>query len=121
MRRGDKILGVLLVLFLLGYIGMRQFYTPDSAQFVTVTQSDGVIHRFSLAEDRTFEVTGADGAYNQIVIEDGRAYMARANCSDKSCVNSGAISSPGRAIVCLPHRVILECEGKSPDFDAVTS
>ena len=51
---------------------------------------------------------GEDDFENIIIIKDGKASMAKADCPDKICVNHAAISKKGETIVCLPHKVVVE-------------
>ena len=67
----------------------------------------------------SFTVTGADGAYNVVLVEFGRISVLSASCRDQICVNQGPITDGSRPIVCLPHRLVIQI-GRSPeDFDAV--
>ena len=46
--------------------------------------------------------------------------MTEANCGDHTCVRMGRISRAGEAIVCLPHRLVVEIVGGEAAADAVT-
>ena len=54
---------------------------------------------------------GGDSDYtNQLVIEQGAAYVSEANCPDGICREHRPISRRGETIVCLPHRLVIEIE-----------
>ena len=66
---------------------------------------------YSLSEARTVTLPSYDGAgENLLVIENGAAYVASADCPDGICVAHAPISLVGDAIVCLPHRVVITVE-----------
>lgn len=73
------------------------------------------VKRVALGEGqkkRTFEVDGVDG-HSVFEVEDGRIRMVSSACRDKLCVGVGPIDSGGRAIVCLPNRVVIRVTGVS--------
>lgn len=61
--------------------------------------------------DRTFRIKGMSG-YNIVEVKDGRVRMLKADCRDRICLGVGWVEAPGRAIICLPHRVIVRVTGK---------
>ena len=62
---------------------------------------------YSLDKNQTVTI-GEDDWENILIIKDGKASMAKADCPDKICVNHAAISKKGETIVCLPHKVVVE-------------
>lgn len=50
----------------------------------------------------------SDKGYNIVVIKDGTVYVKEADCPDKICVNHKKISNVGDAIICLPHKLVVE-------------
>jgi hypothetical protein len=54
-----------------------------------------------------------------VEISGGRVRMIDSACPDKLCVKTGWISSPGKSIVCLPNRVVIEVVGGDGGPDAV--
>ena len=68
---------------------------------------------------RNGEYSLNDGS-NRLVIEDGRAWIAEADCPDQICVLLGKIDRSGELIVCLPNRLIVTIEGdEEPQVDGV--
>ena len=54
----------------------------------------------------------ADGSgCNVIVIRDNVCKVTEADCPDGICVRHGGISHKGEAIICLPHRLVVEIAG----------
>ena len=74
---------------------------------------------YSLLEDQTIEIEN-DGHNNVIVIEDGTVRMESSDCKNQVCVDRGRISLVGDSIVCLPHRLVVEIEGKGGDADVIS-
>lgn len=92
---------------------------PTGAQVIVRVQGEQVA-AFSLAQDQTYEIAGADGGTNVLVIEHGTARIESADCPDELCVQMGKISRSGQSIICLPHQVVVEIQGgKEAEADAV--
>jgi hypothetical protein len=120
--RNDIILIViLLAVALLIYIGLRVFPgKSDGAAEVLVTVDGAEYGRYPLAEEITENIELADGAYNILVIQNGKADMTEASCPDKICVNHRAISRQNESIICLPNKVVVTIEnGEASELDAV--
>jgi hypothetical protein len=88
---------------------------------VVVSLDGAKVAEYSLGESGTYELSGYDGGYNTLVIEEGVAYLTDADCPDKLCVKQGKISKVGETIVCLPHRIVIEVVGEGEaEIDAVS-
>lgn len=46
-------------------------------------------------------------------IKGGKVYVTHADCADKICEKTGAISRAGQSIVCLPNAVTVTVTGKT--------
>ena len=68
----------------------------------------------SLADDRVIPVL-SNGYALTVVIENGAVSVTESDCPDGVCVNSGAISREGQAIVCVPAGVIVRIGGTRTD------
>lgn len=80
------------------------------------------VGRWSL-EESVNEVLQTANGQNRLIIEDGKAYVTEADCPDGICVKQGKISRTGQTIVCLPHKLVIEIEGKAEEngIDAVAN
>ena len=57
---------------------------------------------------------------NVLVIHEGKAFVANANCPDGICVNHRAISKNGESIICLPHQIVITvCRKSQTNIDIV--
>ena len=102
------ILGILLAALLAYTLYML---LRDPGEIVTVTVNGEAYAEYSLSEARTVTLPSYDGAgENLLVIENGAAHVASADCPDGICVAHAPISLVGDAIVCLPHRVVITVE-----------
>lgn len=99
---GGGILAVAIVLFL-----VMRVTGSESGNRIQVTVDGAVYGIYSLTENQVIEVKEGD-FYNRIRIEDGKAYMEEANCSDGYCERQGKISGGAQTIVCLPHKLVVE-------------
>ena len=108
---GMLILGISMLFIML--------YMKKDGNSVIVEQNGKIIYEISLKDTGTYVIKDGD-FYNELVIEDGKAYMKTANCRDLICVNHGAISKVNETITCLPHKLIIYVAGeKISEVDAV--
>ena len=102
--------GKLLILFFLiigiGAFAFMQLQGKRGAE-VKVSVNNKEYGTYSLDKNQTVTI-GEDDWENILIIKDGKASMAKADCPDKICVNHAAISKKGETIVCLPHKVVVE-------------
>ena len=52
---------------------------------------------------------------NVIKIIDNKIGIIEADCPDKVCMNPEYIEKPGKSLVCLPHKVMIEIKGMADD------
>lgn len=62
-------------------------------------------------EPYSFTVEWEDG-YNIVEVERGRIRVSEADCPDKVCVRRGWVSDRAAPIACLPHRLVIQLEGR---------
>ena len=107
------LVGVAVALLLTGGGGV------DGAA-VRITGDGGFEQASSLGTDRTVEVDGPLGT-TVVEIAGGEARVLSSPCPHQLCVKMGAVSTPGRAVVCVPNRVVVTVEGAgATQTDAVT-
>lgn len=108
MKKKEIIIIIILLAISLGGIALFYFVNAtDQALSVRVTSQGEVVTILPLSEDHTETFTDVSG-YNTLVISNGSAKMAEADCPDHICVKTYPISSPGETIVCLPHKLVVE-------------
>ncbi len=125
MKKNDLILIASLIIIafaiLLGQRLWQKSNTTENA-YVVVTVDGQEYARYTLKEDREETITLDNGAFNKLVISDGKVSMEEASCPDKICVNHAAIHYSNESIVCLPNKVVVTIEGgEDNEVDAITN
>lgn len=116
LKKADILLIVLL--FSLSLVPLAKFGQPEAACFAEVRQDGKVIERIHLTSHigvTELKVTAkVDGQehHNHIRVENETISVDAADCPDKICVHTGAISQPGEIIACLPHKLIIEIKSE---------
>lgn len=82
-----------------------------------IYQNGELIRTVPLSEDAEFTVNCSDG-YNTVTVKDGEISVTAADCPDKVCIRTGAISGGGVPIVCLPHRLEIKIVNAESYVDA---
>ena len=87
---------------------------------VRITGDGGFEHLAPLGSDAMVEVEGPLGT-TVIEVADGEARVLSSPCPHELCVKMGAVGTPGRAVVCVPNKVVVTVVGDGPaPIDAVT-
>ncbi len=74
-----------------------------------------------LALDRDREFAVESGRYRLLLeVRDGGVSVKESSCPRGICRHTGHIDRPGRPIVCIPGRVVVEVRGRYPGYDAET-
>ncbi|MCD8143366.1 MAG: NusG domain II-containing protein [Clostridiales bacterium] len=123
-RKNDLILLAIVVLAglaLTAAYGLSRMGGADAAELTVVVRQDGeVTATYPLAQDGSYTITSEDGV-NYLVIEDGAAWIADADCPDRLCVKQGKIRYAGDSLICLPHSLVVELTGSDGlNLDGVT-
>lgn len=121
MKKADMVLVAVVILAAAISLFLGHFLKHEGT-YATVSVDGSVVAEYALDEDGTYEIKGADGGVNILVIEDGKAFLSEADCPDLLCVKQGSISKVGESIICLPHKVVIEItgEGEKTQIDAVS-
>lgn len=106
--KNDIILAVVIVI--IATAGLLLFsLTKTQGDYVSVKIDGMEKYRYSLSENVNIEIlTGENNQVNRLVIENGQAYIAEADCPDKICVGHKPVKNVNESIVCLPHKVVVE-------------
>lgn len=121
-KREIVLLGAVLAVALVFYLVNQIRYSAPAA-FVEISIVDEnsnrtVLEKFPLTENLEYTITTEpmnaeepDGI-NQLVIQDGKAWISEANCPNHDCVKKGKISQNGEMLVCIPHRLTVSIVGE---------
>ena len=116
LKKADIVLIVLL--FALSLLPLVKFGQPAPACYAEIRQDDKIIERIRLTghtgvtEFTTTYETNGQKKHNHIRVENEQIAVTAADCPDKICVQTGAISAPGEIIACLPHKLIIEIKSE---------
>lgn len=122
LRNDIVFIVALLIVCAIGLIYL--FIFRESGDNVKVTVGGDLYGVYSLSQNMEEDIrTGENGEQlNRLVIRDGKAYMERATCPDKICVNHRPVFRNSESIVCLPNRVVItvikDDDTDSPDIVA---
>ena len=116
LKKADIVLIVLL--FALSLLPLPQFGQPEPACYAEIRQVGKVIERIQLTGHTgitelttTYEADGQK-KHNHIRVENEQIAVTSADCPDKICMQTGAISHSGEIIACLPHKLIIEIKSE---------
>ena len=118
MKKGDKIVGIVLLVIVVLAIGIVSIYKIliKGSENIAVIKSDGKVFKTidlnKVVEEQEFTIKTGNGHFNTILVKHNSISVKDANCLHKECVKSGTISQPGGIIVCLPNKLIISIEGK---------
>ena len=119
--KGKDIILFIILLVVCAVVFLYMLFLKKDGNRIIVEQSGEVIMELSLEDDGTYVIED-DGFRNELVIEEGVAYMKSANCRDLVCVHHGAISKVNETITCLPHKLIVYVAGEDiSEVDAVVN
>ena len=118
-RKGDLL--AILTVALLAVVVFAAFLPGSRAAengIVQIYRDAALIDELPLSTNARL---GISGEYtNILVISGGKAFIEASDCPGGDCMHSGAISGPGRSIVCLPNRVEIRITGTADaDVDFV--
>ena len=109
--KANIVVGAVIIVVLIAAIGMfanSQTRDSDESGFQAVVyDGDGNETRLSLSENQQITVQTSLGE-NIVVVEDGNVFVREADCPNQDCVHQGKIDSPGKQIICLPHKLWIE-------------
>ena len=114
--RNDIILAVVIVL--IATAGLLLFvFNREQGSTVSVKIDGTQIASYPLGENREIPIKTGDNDehINVLVIKDGKASISEADCPDKICVETRAVSYVGETVVCLPHKLVIEITNQNAD------
>jgi len=108
------IVAILAFLVLAGGLFFMFFITSTNIDdpYAVIYVGGEEIHRFNIAqhEGQTI-VIETDFGKNEIIFQNGRVSMYKADCPDHWCLTSRPVPGTLRTITCLPNRFVISIEG----------
>jgi len=111
---------LVLVSFAVSHLVQRQMAEGDLR--LEIYTNGQLYQKINLPEASTREimVPAADGHYNVVEIERGRARVKESDCPDQICVNTGWVSQPGQTAICAPNKFNIVIKGKPGKVDTIS-
>ncbi len=116
-QKGD-IIAVVIVAVLAVFVAL--LFLPRASQTAAgaeIYQNGKLVKTLSLTQNGSYTVIG--DYTNVVTVENGKVFITASDCPGQDCMHSGAISSTGRSIVCLPNGVEVRIVGTTDDVDFV--
>ena len=112
---GDCILrisDILLItaLFAISFIPLA-FSTQTHTKRAVIHIDNELYKTVDLSVEESFKIKTAKGE-NTVEVKNNSIAVIKADCKDRLCVKSGAVSKPSEIIACLPHKILIEIEGE---------
>ena len=108
-KRDFILIAIIIVIAVVSSL-LIAFAQRDAGATVRIIIDGELYGEYSLSEEQSIAIDGELG-HNRLVIEDGSAYMAGADCPDKYCMDYKPIAKGGETIICLPHKLVVEVTG----------
>ena len=112
IKIGDIVL--IIVIILLGFLifAFQMQKISDKAEIFV----DGKLYKtVDLNKNQQFEI---NNKYKNIVcVKDGKIFVLKSDCPDKTCVKSGKINKTSKIISCAPNGVVIKISGNKDASD----
>ena len=109
-RKKDIILISVIIVIAAVSALLVKFFQWDTGTAIRITIDGKRYGEYSLSENWSISIDEVLG-HNRVVIENGSAYMAEADCPDRYCMDYKPITNSGEMIICLPHKLVVEAVG----------
>ena len=106
-------------LLIIGIFSVSAYANPPAPSSVSIT-APGTEYIYSLSQDGMYFIPGALGNLTVEIADDG-VRVLDAPCREKICIQTGAVSSSGAWIACMPSRVLIRVTGEASDEADATS
>ncbi len=110
MTKGVKIcIAIIIFVFISALIASVMLLRHTDGNYIEIVQDNNVMYKLDLnvTKNQTIRIDDNNGGYNIVKIENGQIRISEADCPDKTCVNTGFLSSD-IPIVCLPHKLVIK-------------
>lgn len=115
------LLDVLLVAALAalpGWALVRTWRTAREEREAWVYQAHRLVGVYRLDVDKTIVIGDQAMPHMKIEVRNGAIRVAESDCPKGVCRQTGWVRTPGRSIICVPNRVLVEVRGRSAHYDA---
>ena len=114
-------LDVLLIAALValpGWALIRSARAAGERPIARIFQSNRLLGEYRLDRDQIITIGDKARPDMTIEIKNDAIHVAESDCPKGVCKHAGWIRAPGRTIMCVPNRVLVELRGESKEYDA---
>jgi len=119
LKKGDKIIVSLLVLFVAFFIFERYVFSKSKAQSVIIRSDGTIVKDIPLKDNGEYLIKSKEGELT-CIIQSQEVKVIESTCPDKLCTKQGWISKQGESIICLPNRISITITGGNNVVDSTT-
>jgi hypothetical protein len=101
-----------------GWALVRSWHAAAERPVARVFQNNRLIGTYPLDRDQVILIGDKAKPHMKIEIRNGAVRVAESDCPKGVCKHAGWVRTPGRSILCVPNRVLIEVAGESEDYDA---
>jgi hypothetical protein len=101
-----------------GWALVRSWHAAAERPVARVFQNNRLIGTYPLDHDQNILIGDRANPHMKIEIHNGAIRVAESDCPKGVCKHAGWVRTPGRSILCVPNRVLIEVAGESRDYDA---
>jgi hypothetical protein len=115
------VLDVLLVAALValpGWALVRSWRTAREQPVAWIYRDNRLLGVYELDRQQVVVIGDRARPDMKIEIKDGAIRVAESDCPKGVCKHAGWVRTPGRSIVCVPNRVVIELKGRQKGCDA---
>ena len=115
------ILDLLLIAALLalpGWALVRSWRASREQPVAYIYQKNRLLGAYQIDHDQTILVGDKARPDMKIEIRNGAIRVAESDCPRGICKQAGWVRTPGRSIMCVPNRVLIQLKGQPKDYDA---
>lgn len=116
IKKGDVIIIISLCL-LCAFLFALPLFSANRPSAAAIWQNGEKVEEIDLSAVRESRKITVGGCV--LLVENGSIRFLDADCPDKLCVKSGALSKNGDTAACVPNKVVVIIENKEKSFDAV--
>lgn len=120
MKDKRKIICLIIVLCVIFFslLGILLVSRASGGDVACIYSNGELVRTIDLKAENeiTFTVSSANGGYNVISVKNGSISVTDADCPDRICVHTGAVSDGVQPIVCMPNKLVIRIEARRTEY-----
>lgn len=115
------VLDVLLIAALLalpGWALVRSWRAAREQPVAYIYQDNRLLGAYQLDREQVILIGDQTRPDMKIEIKGGAIRVAESDCPKGICKQAGWVRTPGRTIICVPNRVLIQLKGEQKGYDA---